>query len=198
MARVCSAISALHGRVTGMRGAAGGPTSRRVGALSALLVVALLGCSEDEPAGDSSSRPEATATQELAQGSDIGPGVIEEHDEPTPVGQVPTWDAAAEGEATEVAVAAVAAWARPDLRYEQWWAGLSPFLSWQAQEAFASVDPGNVPASAVTGDARAEPGESPFLSTVVVPTDVGTVQVLLSRQSADEEWLVESIREGES
>lgn len=168
-----------------------------------LLLLALLACSPDS--GESEA-PSPTATTpgvdapagDLSEGSDIGPEVGEDHDAPESVGPVPTWDAAAEGEATEVAVAAVAAWARPDLRYEQWWAGLSPFLSWQAQEAFASVDPGNVPASAVTGDARAEPGESPFLSTVVVPTDVGTVQVLLSRQSADEEWLVESIREGES
>ncbi|HIZ36387.1 MAG TPA: hypothetical protein H9815_11460 [Candidatus Ruania gallistercoris] len=170
-----------------------------------VLLLAVSACSDgsSEPPTSSAS-PTATTpvvdapTGELSEGSDIGPGVGEEHDAPESVGPVPTWDAAAEGEATEVAVAAVAAWARPDLGYEQWWADLSPFLSWQAQEAFASVDPALVPASAVSGEAQAESGESPFLSTVVVPTDVGTVEVLLSRQSAEETWLVESIREGES
>lgn len=199
MARVCRAMSALHGRVDNMRGATGGPTRRRVGALSALVVVVFLGgCSEVGPAGDSSPTPEGVSTQELAQGSDIGPGVTEDHDAPTPVGQVPTWDAQAQATAEQVAGDAVAAWARPDLGYQQWWAGFSPFLSWQGQEAFETVDPANVPASAVTGAAHAEAGESPFLATVTVPTDVGTVEVLLSRQSADEAWLVESIREGES
>lgn len=167
-----------------------------------VLLLAVSACSDgssEPPTSPPATTPVVDApTGELSEGSDIGLGVGEEHDAPEPVGPVPTWDAAAEGEATEVAVAAVAAWARPDLGYEQWWAALSPFLSWQAQEAFASVDPALVPASAVSGEAQAEAGESPFLSTVVVPTDVGTVEVLLSRQSAEETWLVESIREGES
>lgn len=103
----------------------------------------------------------------------------------------PVWDDASRAAAAQAAAAAMTAFARPNLPYEQWWAELAPHLSVQAQIDYQYVDPINVPARAVTGQAvaRAEPSAS--VVQIPVPTDVGTYTVVLSRADAAAPWLVE-------
>lgn len=87
----------------------------------------------------------------------------------------------------------MAAFASPDLTYEQWWAGLGPLLSPAAAAVYSSVDPANVPASAVTGAGVVVDESSPYVAWVQVPTDAGTYTVLLSRESETSGWLGERI-----
>jgi hypothetical protein len=106
----------------------------------------------------------------------------------------PTWDAASRLAATDAAGALVAAFARPDLDATTWWARLAPLLSTGAQLDYASVDPGTVPAHAVTGAATLTGDTSPLVATVEVPTDAGTYTVVLSRGDDAHPWLGEKIR----
>ncbi len=85
------------------------------------------------------------------------------------------------------------AFARPDLDAEQWWAELSPLLSPAATVAYEGTDPQMVPPRAVTGPPRSAQSPSPYLATVIVPTDAGEYAVLLVREGGGAPWLVERI-----
>lgn len=117
-----------------------------------------------------------------------------DEDEDLPTAQpYPTWDDAARGDALETARAAMTAFARPGVGRATWWADLGPLLSPAAATAYVGVDPANVPARAVTGDATLTEESSTYLAPVAVPTDVGAYLVLLSRQGQGSLWLVERI-----
>ena len=83
----------------------------------------------------------------------------------------------------------VAAFARPSLDYDTWWAELSPLLTQQAQQDYAYVDPANVPATGVTGPAAVVDETSAYVASVEVPTDVGTYTLVLTRVDAASPWL---------
>ena len=102
----------------------------------------------------------------------------------------PTWDDHAAAEAGDRAVAFLRAFARPDLPAEDWHAGLTGFMTPEAAELFAYVDPANVPATQVTGTPAVSPGGSVYLAVVQVPTDAGTYRVTLTRTAAGQPWLV--------
>ena len=106
---------------------------------------------------------------------------------------VPTWDAASRAAVTAAATTVLTAFARPDLSYDQWWTALEPLLSAQAQLDYAYVDPANVPAKAVTGEAQIVDESSAYVAHVQVPTDVGTYTLVLSRVDASAAWLTERI-----
>lgn len=105
----------------------------------------------------------------------------------------PTWDDAARVDVQGAAATAVAAWARPDLDYDAWWSGLSPALSESARQTFGTIDPAFIPATTVTGDAVLEDESSPWLATLLVPTDAGDVRVLMVRDGAEAPWFMERI-----
>lgn len=81
-------------------------------------------------------------------------------------------------------------WVRPapGTTSEQWRAALTPYVVPEMVQALASVDPGNVPASKVTGRAKKVSQDGPHAS-VGVPTDAGQVRVVVLRQH-DGRWLV--------
>ncbi|MFQ1004393.1 hypothetical protein [Modestobacter sp. SSW1-42] len=110
---------------------------------------------------------------------------------PAPV--LPTQDATSSAAAVDLAQRAMTAFARPTVDPDTWLTELSPLLSPTARSAFVGTDPDEVPAHAVTGPGRAEDSPSAFLAYVVVPTDVGDYRLLLSRESGDAGWLVETI-----
>lgn len=105
----------------------------------------------------------------------------------------PTWDETSRAAASTAAVAAVGAWARPDLDYDAWLTNLTPYLRESGRQTFASVDPAFIPATATTGEAVLENEDSPWLATLLVPTDAGDVRVLLVRDGAQAPWLLERI-----
>lgn len=177
--------------------------ARAIGAgVATLAALVLSGCAgQDEQAGG----PSATAIESPAPTAPAGgrPSANAEYDAPPAgtvnedtgeiVGQapVPTWDHSARVTAVEVAEQAMAAFARPDLDHESWWAQLVPLLDRQAQQDYAYVDPSNIPARATTGaGALVDDDASAYLATVVVPTDVGDYTVLLTRTDGATPWLV--------
>lgn len=105
----------------------------------------------------------------------------------------PSEDAVSLQQAVGAATAAVTAFARPGAAAADWWARLSPLLSPAARTAYAGTDPAEIPAHAVTGQARPGTSPSPFLASVFVPTDAGEYAVLLVRTAAGSPWLVERI-----
>jgi len=93
-------------------------------------------------------------------------------------------------DATAIARSAMDAFVQNQLPYDQWWAGLSPFLDGDALVAYEFTDPSLVPASSVTGEPRVSSAPDATQITVLVPTDVGQYQVLLNRQAVGGEWTV--------
>ncbi len=81
------------------------------------------------------------------------------------------------------------AYARPDLPFEQWWAGLQPLLDNKATQDYAYMDPARIVATSVTGPAVITDDTSAYVAFVDVPTNAGTYGVVLSRADADSPWL---------
>jgi hypothetical protein len=159
-------------------------SGQRLTAAAALAAALVLGgCSSGAERAQPAPEPTAAAT--------TGPG--DDHaDLPTPL-PVPVDDADSQQAAFDAAIAALTAFARPDADPAQWWAELSPLLSPTAAVAYEGTSPDQVPASAVTGLPRPTPAVSPYLSTVLVPTDAGEYAVLLVREGEGSPWLVERI-----
>lgn len=160
--------------------------------LPVLLVVG--GCSTApaviDPGGtpDTPVLPSPSAPTSTPQASGLG----YEEDMPS-AGPSPTWDAAARSEAVQHARTTMAAFARAELSEEQWWSDLAPLLTLSAQDAYSAVDPANVPARQVTGDAVLTDDSSAWLARLDVPTDVGTYELLLARDGATAPWRTEAI-----
>lgn len=133
-------------------------------------------------------RPSSTAPEPLQTATEDLDGDAS-HEPLSP----PTWDETSRAAANTTAVAAVGAWARPDLDDDAWWANLAPYLSESGRQTFASIDPAFIPATTITGEAVLENEDSPWLATLLVPTDAGDVRVLLVRDGAQAPWLLERI-----
>jgi hypothetical protein len=165
--------------------------------LAAVVAVAT-GCSDvpSAPTSGSSAQPAPTPT-----GTPLDFDLPDDDEE-----TYPEWDPASRQQAEAAGDAVMRAYARPVPGAETsvieagWWETLAPLLTPDAQDAYAYVDPAEVPATAVTGPAAlVEPGAdggqntTAFLATVQVPTDVGTYNVLLARTGDGAPWLAERI-----
>lgn len=102
-------------------------------------------------------------------------------------------DASSAGQTIEIATNAVTAFCRPTLDYDTWINELYPFLSQQSAVAYETVDPANVPCTAVTGDARVRDGDEAFTMRILVPTDAGEYSVYVHRPTETAAWAVEQI-----
>ena len=80
-----------------------------------------------------------------------------------------------------------AAWVRGDLPRAQWYAGVEPLCSPAFAARLRTVDPGNVPASRVTGTARTS-SSHPNTVVTAVPTNGGVLSVTVTRYNG--RWLV--------
>lgn len=120
----------------------------------------------------------------------VPPGYVDEDTGET-IAPVPvaTWSDADRAAAVEAADAAMAAFARPDLEQETWWAQLSPLLTPQARTDYAYVQSSVVPASRVTSSGTITDDASAMVVHVSVPTDVGAYDVILTRQDGASPWL---------
>ena len=164
-------------------------------ALAAALV--LVGCTgQDEgPTPTTTVTSSASPTMpDLDQFTPPPSGLVDEDTgetvEPQPV---PEWDEASRVAVVDAAEAAMTAFARPDLDYDTWWAGVEPLLTPEAAEDYAYVDPANIPVREVTGEGFIVNDASAYVATVEVPTDAGRYQLVLNRKNADAPWLVSRI-----
>lgn len=147
----------------------------------------LAGCSAESP-----GIADQPATGSVQVPDEHGPG--DDH-EPIPAETAqaaPTWDAAASLEATDFALAVMAAYARPDLAAGPWYEQLAGYLTPAGQEAFYGTDlaPG-WPRQVIS--ARSVEAPSVYLATVTVGTDAGTYAVQLVRGAGGAGWLADRI-----
>ena len=99
--------------------------------------------------------------------------------------------------AIDTAEKAVAAFARPDLSYDEWINGLYPYLTQAGAAAYEDTDPARVPVRQVTGAGAILPASTEVALIVQVPIDAGPYNVSLSRPSPDAAWLADRIRPAE-
>ena len=100
-------------------------------------------------------------------------------------------DAVSRAAAAEAATTAMRLFARRDVDAPTWWSDLAPVMSARAAQDYRYVDPGNVPATKVTGRAKVVSQDTPSVARVSVPTNAGVYLLILSRTQEDPQWLVE-------
>ncbi|RCK69936.1 hypothetical protein DT076_07900 [Desertihabitans brevis] len=161
------------------------PAALAAGLLAAVITSACSGEPAPTPAPDPSRSSPANATPTPVINADTGETVTTQ--------PVPEWDEASRAAVLEAAESTMRAFARPDLGYDEWWAELEPLLDPEAARDYAYVDPANVPASEVTGDAELVKDTSAYVAEVRVPTDVGDYTLLLSRADAEAPWYTHRI-----
>lgn len=169
---------------------------RQVAAV-AIVATVLVGCSSQHDPGPTQEPSSVAPSMSPSTENEDAPSTTEEPleeltgGEQNPTAGPPVWDAAAAADAQERAVAFMRAFARPDLPAEEWYRGIAGLMTDNGAQLFAYVDPVNVPASEVTGQAQVLENVSPSLAEVHVETDAGLYLVTLSRVSAGDPWLVE-------
>lgn len=155
--------------------------SRHTALPALLLTVALASCAPS-PAAD-------------PPGQKADHGIMHDiHASPTQR-QIDEWSPQIAAEAKDVATQAATAYARPNVPESQWFAGLAPYLSENAQTTFAQSSNLNLTATTVKSVQEPTPGASPAIATVTVHTNAGTLTLLLSR--AEGQWVVETITSGQ-
>lgn len=164
---------------------------------AALVLAACTGQDEEpaptvEPTTTAAPSPDASPSlPDLESFTPPPPGLVDEDsDETVEPAPVPEWDEASRAAVIDAAEAAMTAFARPELDYETWWSELEPLLTPQAAENYAYVDPANIPARQVTGEAFLVNDTSAYVATVEVPTDAGRYHLVLNRKDAAAPWLV--------
>lgn len=80
---------------------------------------------------------------------------------------------------------------RRDVSADKWWRDLEKYLTPTAAQAYDGTDPTWGEPIKVTGKPKLLDGGSAYLARVHFPTTHGTYLVLLSRDSAEDAWLIE-------
>lgn len=93
--------------------------------------------------------------------------------------------------AQTTAEAYVRAWAHPDLPASSWLAGVTPYAAPGYAALLRTVDPGNIPAHAVTGPSAAVVSTT-VVNVYAVPTDAGTLLVTCNLLNGW--WLVTGVQ----
>lgn len=159
-------------------------TRTRAAALAAAALL-LAGCGNfaDAAAGPSADRSTAATSTPSATPS-ATPMDTGDSEPPLPTTETPgAWPA------LDVAVAAMTAYINHGVDPDGWFAGLTRWLSPEARAAYVRTDNALIPARLLIGTPSVTT-QTNYLATVLVPTDAGTYQVLLSRK-ADSSWQVE-------
>ncbi|MEX0153741.1 hypothetical protein, partial [Microbacterium sp. LMI1-1-1.1] len=86
---------------------------------------------------------------------------------------VPTWDDSSRQSAIAAAQTVMLAYARPGLRFDEWWANLQPLLDQKATQDYAYMDPSRIVATTITGPPVITDETSAYVAYVDVPTDAG-------------------------
>lgn len=129
--------------------------------------------------------PQTSTTPPPATSSTTAPTQhVNDHD-----GITPTWTSAPDHDGAAVTAAdALRAYSDRDLDYTAWFAQLEPYLHPTAVDAYSTVDPANIPAFTITGDAVTTSTSTDTYAVVYVPTSVGDYTVELRRDSTGASW----------
>lgn len=152
-----------------------------------LVAVALTGC-----VGEGNQNP-GPSVESYPQSSPANTTPTPPLPEPS-VTTAPDAAPASQQSAIDAAEAAVTAYARPDLPYQEWIDGLYPHLTQSAGLAYQDTDPAQVPVRQVTGPGTVLPAATDVALIVRVPTDAGNYDVALSRTGLEATWLADRIR----
>jgi hypothetical protein len=161
------------------------------------LALATAGCTSPDSAATSTPASSPSGATTFASGQ-LPPHVnppTESSPAPDagPLDVEPTPEVTAESDTITIAVDAVTAFCRPVLDYERWIGELYPFLTQHAAVAYETVDPANVPCTAVADGARVRDGDGVYTVRVLVPTDAGEYSVFVHRSAQTAPWGVEQI-----
>ena len=124
----------------------------------------------------------------------IAPSLVLETGGPDGEAAVPRWDESSRAAAVQLSERAVAAWVNTGRGESAWRTGLASWLSRDAVEFYAAVDPRNIVSAKVTGPGRVTDDTSPYLATVEVPTSAGVYQITLNRVGPLDPWEVQRLR----
>lgn len=166
-----------------------GAVVRRTKGTIALVAVVLLCASCTSTTGPTDSLPAPTTSRSGGEAKET----VTNLPSPGPSTSSDVADEASLISAVGIAEAVMREFVAHDRSYDQWWAGVSPYLDPVALSDYAYTDPRTVPASAVTGAGVVSAAPSSTHVTVLVPTDAGQYRVELFRQSQDASWLVSSM-----
>lgn len=159
------------------------------------LVAVLASCSA--PAEETPASPPAHDSSALTPSSDPVPGVAMPSPDPDP--SVAPQDSEADVAVDAVIHSSVLArdvmekFCRPTLDETTWINDLYPSLTSAGGEAYATVDPANVPCTAVTGEPHLVDGDAAFTMLIGVPTDAGEYRLYVHRAETTDPFLVEQI-----
>lgn len=163
--------------------------------LAVALVAVLASCSA--PADEAPASPPAHDSPALTPPSDPVPGAAMPSPDPDP--SVAPQDSAADIAPLALIHSSVLArdvmgkFCRPTLDATTWINDLYPSLTGAAGEAYATVDPANIPCTTVTGEPRLIDGDASFTMLIGVPTDGGEYRLYVHRAETTDPWLVEQI-----
>lgn len=155
------------------------------------VVLALAGCVSPAP-------PDPTPAPAVDSGyPTLGPADVSSEDadalsDPDATEAVPVWTAESRQAVLEVAMAALQAWARPDLPHDQWWSGLSGYLTAGARDVVVLTDPANIPVTSIAAVSLPDEGQTAYVGWVAAETNDGPWWVLVAWQP-DGTWLVDRI-----
>jgi len=165
--------------------------------LAALAVTVLSGCSSTSTADitpSSASPPTTVVSAAQPEATPAGPSLpvppIAAHASGEPPGRDdhPPVRSAPAAAAPTVALAYARAWVRRERPPAQWLAAIRPLCEPGFATLMATADPGNVPASRVTGAPVAVVAPGGGTAQYRVPTDAGTLTVTLT--SLDGRWKI--------
>ncbi|MDO5051921.1 MAG: hypothetical protein Q4E05_03400 [Pseudoclavibacter sp.] len=160
------------------------PRLRRTALLAAAgaLVPLLAACSHGAPAAETASAPPPTSSPAWTLPLD---------DEPEHTPAVPVSDPASVAAAQQRAVEAFTLYLRPEVDQRTWLRDLTPYLTPDAYEAYATVDPRRIEAAEIHADQAALLGRPTLYAVVIaVPTSKGSWSVSLSRTGEHDPWYV--------
>lgn len=168
---------------------------RKRATLVGLIAMALAGCSAPiEPGLASVPAQDSSA---LTPRAEPVPGAALPSPDPDP--SVAPQDSAADV-ATDALIHSIvlardvmAKFCRPSVDEKTWINDLYPSLTGAAGEAYATVDPANVPCTAVTGEPHMIDGDAAFTMVIGVPTDAGEYRLYVHRAETTDPFLVEEI-----
>jgi len=146
---------------------------KRASLLTLLVLGAVLvtGCAPAQPV------PESTSTGTASEPQDGGETLV----------PVPTTTPDLE-EATAAGVDAFTAYADRGLSYSEWWEQLEPHLHASAVEAYATVQPSQIPALEIQDGAATAETSSDTYAVVYVPTSLGQYTIELRRGDTTSSW----------
>lgn len=167
------------------------------------ILTAVLLCTSCAPAASTTPAAQPPTSQSMSQsptspaGTTTAPASLSAGGHPqAPDGTFPptlgiSWDEPDKEAAADVAVQAMADFARPHTEETQWANDFARWLTPQATADYSAVDPANIPASRITGPAILTVDDANGYGVIAtVPTDIGPYKVQLLRTSKDSPWKV--------